>query len=321
MHNDETNMPVLMNWVKRAYRFTLPERFRSRANSRVERLKLITFPKLDFKNCEMLLNFNFSLLRSHRKKGVSALLRIKNEAEKIGYCLKSILGVFDEIILVDNGSEDETMDVVREVKKLEDDRDQIKIYSYPFKVARCGEEHFNTPEDSVHNLAYFYNWGLSQCSYKYVCKWDGDMVLRKESRSPFKRFLQDIQKGKKKCWSLKGQTIYRDNKFNFYQAKEEINYQIMIFPNEHTTRFYKIDLYEALQSRPKRPTEIFKGITFYELKYVTEDEFSHWSSKNFVTPRKVMEWGNYKLIKSGKIDDNVFKRLPIHFLDREIIHD
>ncbi len=70
----------------------------------------------DFENREGLLNFNFTLFESRLREGVSALLRVKNEEEKIHYCLMSIMDIFDEIVLVDNGSEDKTLDVVRKFK-------------------------------------------------------------------------------------------------------------------------------------------------------------------------------------------------------------
>jgi glycosyltransferase involved in cell wall biosynthesis len=321
MRNTNTFFDAALGLIKTVSRLTLSEGVRHRARVTVEQLKFLTVPELKFKNREGLLNYQFSLLGCRNKEGVSGLLRVKNEAEKIGHCLRSILGVFDEIILVDNGSEDGTLEVVRKIKKLEDSRDQIKIYSYPFKIARCGEEHFNTPEDSVHNLAYYYNWCLSQCLYKYVCKWDGDMILRKESRTSFKRFLKEIQKVRRTCWCLNGQTVYRDRDLNFYRAREEINFEIMIFPYGNITRYHKIDLYEALKSQPKLPVETVPGITFYELKYASEDEFSHWSSRKFVTPRKKREWQNFLMIESGQIDAEEFDNLPRSFLDDEVIHE
>ena len=117
------------------------------------------------------------------------MLRVKNEASKIYYALKSIYQVFDEIVLVDNGSTDRTLEIAREFKTKEDKSDKIKIYFYPFTLARCGDENYGTPEDSVSSLAYYYNWTLSKCSCRYVCKWDGDMVLRRKRVNPSGNFL------------------------------------------------------------------------------------------------------------------------------------
>ena len=32
----------------------------------------------------------------------------------------------------------------------------------PFKLARRGDEHYGTPEDSVYNIAFYTNWALSK---------------------------------------------------------------------------------------------------------------------------------------------------------------
>ena len=55
--------------------------------------------------------------------------------------------------------------------------DRLEVHSYPFSIARCGEEHLGTPAESVHSLVYFYNWSFSHVRTGYVLKWDADMVL------------------------------------------------------------------------------------------------------------------------------------------------
>lgn len=310
-------------WVKIIIRALTP--LAARNWIRVQKSKKISFmkrligKKQDFKNQEGFQNFYFTLFESRGKAGVSAMLRVKNEAEKIHYCLRSIFDIFDEIVFIDNGSEDKTLEIVRQLKTQIDKKNKIKIYCYPFKVARCGSENSNTPEDSVFSLAYYYNWCLSKCTFKYVCKWDADMFLRKEAREKTKRFFRQIQKDKKNCWIFGGQTIYRDLEGNYYLSKEEINQEIMIFPYGYNTRFYKIDLYEILLSQPPLPVGHFEGVPFYELKFANEDEFSHWSTNDFTTPRKKREWENYQLIKQGNVDSARFEKLSSKFLDEELM--
>lgn len=296
------------NWIRHQQR-----RIHSLWNKRIRK-------RQDFENREGLLNFNFTLFESRLREGVSALLRVKNEEEKIHYCLMSIMDIFDEIVLVDNGSEDKTLDVVRKFKETYDKtEDKIKIYSYPFKIARFGPEHFNTPEDSVCNSTYYYNWNLSHCSFKYVCKWDGDMVLRRKAKKSFKTFLERIQKDEKKCWVLFGQTIYRDLRGNYHLAVGEVNSEIEVFPYGFNPRFYKIELLMALQSRPKLRVDKFEEIVFYELKFVNENEFSHWSTNGCPpTERKKREWENYHLVKEGNIDKGRFEKLSSSFLEDEV---
>ena len=73
---------------------------------------------------EGLANFNFRRRANHKRQGVSAMLRVKNEASKIYYALKSIYQVFDEIVLVDNASTDRTLEIAREFKTKEDKSEQ-----------------------------------------------------------------------------------------------------------------------------------------------------------------------------------------------------
>lgn len=273
-----------------------------------------------FTNREQLADFNFVLARSKDRHGVSGLLRVRNEQEKIRYSLGSILDVFDEIVLVDNGSVDRTLSIVLEMKDKHDQNDKIHIHNYPFKLARCGPEHFGMPEDSVASLVYFNNWALSHCSYKYVCRWDGDMMLRREARASFCQFIREIDTNRKQCWSLPGQTVYRDAAKNFYLSRNEINKQIMIFPNGFNQRFVKAEHWERLRCRPRLPVTEYPATCFWELKFTEEEEFSHWSTHAWPTERKRLEWENFQLIQGGTMDKSKFEALSTAFLDEELVH-
>ena len=54
---------------------------------------------------------------------------------------------------------------------------------------------------------------------------------------------------------------------------------------------------------------------FYELKFVDEDEFSHWSTRQFPTGRKQQEWESVELLRRGGSADGRFVPLPPGFLD------
>ena len=71
--------------------------------------------RLRFRNLEGLPTFDFTLHRSRERPGVSAMVRVRNEGRTIRRALRSILGVFDEIVVVDNASEDRTATIVREL--------------------------------------------------------------------------------------------------------------------------------------------------------------------------------------------------------------
>jgi hypothetical protein len=221
-------------------------------------------------------------------------------------------------VFVDNGSDDATMSMVRELKDAEDKHDIIKIYSYPFQLARLGPEHSNTPEDSVHSAVYYSNWAFSLCSFKYVCKWDGDMILRSEVRASFQRFLRRIQPGRTMCWRLAGQTIYRDLAGDYFLSIGEINEEVEVFPYGLNQRFYKNRHWECPMNRSRLPVGNFGPVAFYELKFAEEDEFSHWSTTEWPSERKTREWENFQLIRQGQIRDLLLQKLPRRFLEHEV---
>ena len=107
----------------------------------------------------------------NRKRGISAMLRIKDEEEFIKPCLLSIKDFFDEVVIGLNNCSDSTPQIIKELHL-----PNVTCFEYPFKLHHNGPGHNTIPENSVHDNAYFYNWVLSKTNYSYVCKWDGDMV-------------------------------------------------------------------------------------------------------------------------------------------------
>lgn len=273
-----------------------------------------------FQNRENEINFNFVLSSSPKRAGTSAFLRVKNEETKILYCLRSIIGVFDEIVFVDNGSEDSTLELIKNFKQEHDKDDKLKIYSYPWGISRLGSEHESTPENSIHSLVYYYNWTLSHCTYQYVCKWDADMVLNKDIADKFKSFLKtEVLQGKQQCYLIPGLTVYRSLDDRFFH-KNELNKEPRLFPISCLNRYWKDEFWEVLRCLPPLPIKEFKEIVFYELKFSDEVEFSHWSTLHFSTPfallhRPQQELKNLQRIQEGNIDESEFASLDASFLE------
>jgi hypothetical protein len=121
----------------------------------------------------------------NRKPGISAMIRCGNEEKWIIGCLKSILPLFDEIIITIGpvGSfQDKTKDVIEEYKRnlpgdgiyfnRFDSREKIKVCDYPFSLREK-----DPPPDSVNDKSYYYNWTLSLTHHEVVAKWDVDMQM------------------------------------------------------------------------------------------------------------------------------------------------
>ena len=123
----------------------------------------------------------------HRKHGISAMMRVKNDADWIYFSIISILDFVDEVVIVLQKSTDGTEDIIKSI-----DSKKIKIYHYPFDTFPVGEYHFRYVKNSVFNLAYYYNYALSKTKYSYVWKWDGDQAVL-NSRAKELRKLIDLK--------------------------------------------------------------------------------------------------------------------------------
>ena len=88
---------------------------------------------------------------------LSVCMIIKNEANILEKCLASIAPVADEIIIADTGSTDNSKEIARKYTD--------KIYDFEW----------------VNDFAQAVNFVVDKASSEYICKWDGDWVLTKES--------------------------------------------------------------------------------------------------------------------------------------------
>ncbi len=95
--------------------------------------------------------------RPDRKMGISVFMRVRNEADWILPSILSLQDFADEIIVVDNGSEDGTVEQIRQVQK------KITI---PVRL-------FEEPELDIHDLS---NFALARTTFHWTVRWDGDFV-------------------------------------------------------------------------------------------------------------------------------------------------
>lgn len=262
-----------------------------------------------FSNIEALEDLNFNLPKTRADVGVSALIRVKNEERRIEACIRSIIDVFDEIVVVDNGSEDATLERVRSLCDDESFTKKVKVFEYRHSVSRCGPEHAATPELSVHSLAYYYNWCLSRCKYTSACKWDADMLLSSdpEARSLFANFLSDFRKPTNVSQGVfPVQTVYIDSEKKAYRDLDEVHREVRVFPNSSLSYFTKGAHWEVLSTAISLPRIFLPEVCVYEIKDVADNEFSHWSTTNFKGTRKVREYRNYMKVKCNLHRDHGF---------------
>ncbi|SEK59743.1 glycosyltransferase [Ectothiorhodospira marina] len=233
-----------------------------------------------------------------RKRGVSAIIRAKNEAHIIGRCLDLIYPVFDEIIVVDNNSADQTQKVVLDIEKTHS-KGKIKLHTYPFDLSRIGPENAATDDKSIHSFVYFSNWALKHASYAYLFKWDADMLLHPDSATDLRLYLDSLSPYWPIWGSFKLQTIYVSDD-GVYAPEDDVNCETHLAPNRSDVFFAKNGYFELLTKNCLAKHKTFDCFRIYEHKDLRRDEFAHWSTDHFVTERKRREADYFARIKGKK---------------------
>ncbi|MEO1050661.1 MAG: glycosyltransferase [Bacteroidota bacterium] len=93
------------------------------------------------------------------KPGISVYIPCKNEETHLMKCLESLLPIVDHFILIDNGSEDATLEIMYEFKEKYKTESEIEVYPQPDML-----------------LVEMVQFALSKVKYSWVLKWDGDML-------------------------------------------------------------------------------------------------------------------------------------------------
>lgn len=115
-----------------------------------------------------------------RKKGLSGLMRVKNEGRFIGTCIDSCINALDELVVVCFDCTDDTHEIL--ARKQKQYPDKLRVYDYnhdvlAFDLSREEYELAKTlPADSKRLYCNLCNYGLSKTSYEYVTKIDADQL-------------------------------------------------------------------------------------------------------------------------------------------------
>jgi len=114
---------------------------------------------------------------------LSVVIITLNEEKNIGRCLESVKGIADEIVVVDSGSTDNTIEICRRLK--------ARVVHHPF------EGHIQQK-----------NWAISQANFHHILSLDADEALSEQ--------LRDSILSVKKNWKRDG---YRFNRLTNYCGK------------------------------------------------------------------------------------------------------
>lgn len=134
-----------------------------------------------------------------RLKGVSGLMRVKNDSEFLELSIESALPALDELVIVYNDCNSLTIDILAKIEKKHSDKVSVFCYNHKIQAFDLNPDIYfevlNLPSDSPSLLSSYYNFGLSKTNYQYVLKIDTDQIY-------FTEKLVDL------C------NLYRNRKFN-----------------------------------------------------------------------------------------------------------
>jgi hypothetical protein len=234
--------------------------------------------------------------------GFTAVVRARNEARTLPWTLPPLLRAAHRVVLVDNGSTDGTADIALATAADAGAEHRVEVHSYPFAVARCGEEHLGTPAASLHSLVYFYNWSFSHVRTRYALKWDADMVLTETGTQS----LRDL------AWQLEAaEAVVKIPRYPLYVADERrafldlglANCEAWGWPNGPGYSFVKAMEWEQPLLPPDVPRIVLPDWSCIELKNLDAEEFDHWSDTRFDltarTQRKRREWEVFHALADG----------------------
>lgn len=120
------------------------------------------------------MNIPVSWFTKEKPLWISGVARLKNGDDFLEKVIESHLPFLDELILVDNMSTDKTKEICLSLKKKYPQK--IKFFEYKYDVfPPWTEEKIET--NSLHSLAYYYNWCFSKTKYSHVMKVDDDNLL------------------------------------------------------------------------------------------------------------------------------------------------
>jgi glycosyltransferase involved in cell wall biosynthesis len=117
--------------------------------------------------------FKTALLNRDSLPNVTAVYRIKNAEEFVSLSIQSVIPLASEIVVVDNGSVDNTKTLVMKLQKQYSEIVTIKYYKYDQAIARAGLGYAaEVAGDPKKSIADFYNFCFSKATSDYIIKVD-----------------------------------------------------------------------------------------------------------------------------------------------------
>jgi glycosyltransferase involved in cell wall biosynthesis len=235
--------------------------------------------------------------------GLSLIIRAKNEELNIEQCIESVIDLVDEIIFVDNGSTDNTYQLVKKYAAI---YSKIKLYSYNIAVSKVGVEHKAALESEHKNtLGTFYNWCLSKATFNNVFKWDADFIcIRNNFQNMVDLYNLRLRTDKFALWCT-GKTLFENNGLYYYNHSSFYN-EFRVFSYKNNFKWYDGEVCEYTEPylmQPHMQKYHYNYPVFYEIKRTSLDEFSGRSS--MIDSRDINDLNIINSLKNSETADQL----------------
>ncbi|MCG9674491.1 glycosyltransferase [Vibrio chagasii] len=217
----------------------------------------------------------FKRISNKREKGISAIYRVKNGSTYLELSILSIAPLVSEIIVVDNNSTDNTVQIAKKLQSELKGICDIKIYSYDISPILAGEGYLDSVRNEPHrSLAKFYEYCFSKATQEYVMKCDAHYVFTPRALDKIQRKLRNGPN----ILRFRGSEIFgRTLSLEPFIFKRTINY-----------KFVDDIHFEVLQfERPVRKTEFLRSTIiepcFLHLKRLSYSKYINLDVKDKVT--------------------------------------
>lgn len=120
------------------------------------------------------------LLTNHCRadETISAIYRVKNGESTIELAVASIAPIADEIILVDNNSDDQTLALMRRIQEKLSESIDVKVFEYKNRIAVYGPGYSTRVKEAPDtSIARYYEYAYSKASSDYLLKADAGCIF------------------------------------------------------------------------------------------------------------------------------------------------
>ncbi len=164
-----------------------------------------------------------------RPQGISIYMRVKDERDWIAASLASISGIADEIVVVDNGSTDGTYEILQDMEHRGHER--LKLWRQP----------------DLHHCDLS-NFALEQTSFRWVFRWDGDMIAHTDGPNTIDMLRSRIlDLNPKRHYVIYLRHINLSGDFFHQNAGEMVHIEEYIHTFSPSARFIHPGRYEAVK--------------------------------------------------------------------------